>query len=226
MRRYWTAVVLVVLTALLVAGVAEAKKQPKIIKVSYLKLDPAEQSPVTKNGVTLAVAYTAATDPRFRVMYLSATEKDIWGQPAKKTIPNLFVGSVVLDVAITNNTGHVLRTNGSAVSLVPADGSEPIPAYTIQDLSEAWAAQGVSGVEKYLAENKVRVIKLETDVILPGATLKGLMPFRAKVEGIKGCTLNILDLVTATDAAGNPTERTNFDFKFTEQVTEMEEQKK
>ena len=223
MRRYMATVGIVVLAALLVCGVAEAKKKPKIIKVSYLKLEPAEQSPATKSGVTVAVSYSAATDPRYTFRYKTG-EKDFLGTEITKKA-NVFVGLVVLEVGITNNTGHVLRTAGSVVTLVPSDGSEPIQAFTLQDLAEAWAAQGVPGVDAYLKEQKIRMLKLDTDIILPGQTLKGLLPFKSKVEGSGACTLNILDLVTQTDAAGNPTERTNFDFNFKEQVTEMEEQK-
>ena len=135
----------------------------------------------------------------------------------------MFQGLVVLEVAVTNNTGHVLRTNGAAVSMMPSDGSEPIQPFTMMELVQAWAAQGVIGLDAIVKEQKIRVINLERDQILPGQTLKGLLPFRAKIEGIKGCTLGIVDLVTQTDAAGNPTERTNFDFNFTEGVVMVEQ---
>jgi hypothetical protein len=218
------AVIPTILVALIstVVGVAEAKK-PKYIESHFLTLDPADQSPVTKNGVTIAVDPGASTaDPKYFIEYISPTQKDWLGNPVKKR-DNMFAGLIVIEVAITNNTGHVLRTNGAAVSLTPGDGGEPVQPFTLVALNQAWAQAGVAGLDAYMKTNKIRLVTLESDVILPGQTLKGLMPFQAKIEGIKSCTLSMLDLVTQTDAAGNPTERTTFTFNMKENVTQIEQ---
>jgi len=218
------ALTIAILSALICVtlGTAEAKKKPKIIETHFLSLDPSEQSPNTQNGVTVAVNPGTTSDPKYFIEYVSPTQKDWLGTPVKKR-ENMFAGLIVIEVGITNNTGHVLRTTGAAVSLTPADGGEPVMPFTLAALNEAWAAAGVPGLGEYMKTNKIRLVTLENDVILPGQTLKGVMPFQAKIDGIKTCTLSMLDLVTQTDAAGNPTERTTFTFNFKEVVTQTEE---
>ncbi len=61
--------------------------------------------------------------------------------------------------------------------------------------------------------SKEDLIEAEGAIVepLPNAT------FRVELsEGIGGATMAIYDVVTDTDAAGNPTERSNFDFSFKE----------
>lgn len=67
-----------------------------------------------------------------------------------------------------------------------------------------------------IAVNK-KSYKLIGDVdteILPDDTYSGILLFPRLIGGDPEMTIKFYELVTKVDAAGNPTERTNFDFKF------------
>jgi hypothetical protein len=77
-------------------------------------------------------------------------------------------------------------------------------------------------VSQVIAQN-IRNYKLINDLekeILPGDTYKGILFFRA-YNGFDTGNLKFYDIITQTDAAGNPTKKTTFDFQLKSKITKM-----
>jgi hypothetical protein len=65
-----------------------------------------------------------------------------------------------------------------------------------------------------VAQNQ-KAYKLINDVsreILPGTTYDGLLVFPVYTSAFQSAKLTFYDITSKTDAAGNPTEKVNFDF--------------
>jgi len=77
----------------------------------------------------------------------------------------------------------------------------------------------VSQVIEQNAKNYKLINALDKE-ILPGDSYKGILFFRA-YNGFENANLKFYDIVTQTDAAGNPTRKTTFDFRLKNKITKM-----
>lgn len=66
-----------------------------------------------------------------------------------------------------------------------------------------------------------RLINDLSKEILPGSTLTGLLVFPAIIQGPQLAKISFFDVATKTDAAGNTTEKSQFDFSLTPRVVGM-----
>lgn len=150
-------------------------------------------------------------------------------------------------VKLTNGTEHILRMRDARVYLI-TEGYDPLPAFSAmeelyraadgfeQEANQKLAAQWKKTMVKVgempqLPQGFYRGIinahqgayKLINDVgkeILPGFTYEGLLVFPTAPTVQGQARLAFYDITTKTDAAGNPVEKTRFEFPLeTQHVT-------
>jgi hypothetical protein len=188
---------------------------------------------VTKNGVTVDVQSIDESNvglyPDLATSFTVLTKGFLESQPTPKLASeaNVLAGfsdppAVTLVLKITNNSGHIIKLNGSDVGITI--GGKDWRKLDVQKINSAWLNyfrinyeyQSAVPTDLLSAIQNVPIWD-ENQKILPGKSLTLYVPFDVKVgKGFSNATLNIYDLVTNVDAAGNPTERTNMDFNFKE----------
>lgn len=205
---------------------------PKITKVtSLVPLTDADKK-ATQNGVTVEIIPINETNVgQFPILNTTAnilTKEFLESNPTpkQKQITNVLHG-LTFAMKITNNTGHIIKMAGSEVGVsvggrdVRKLNKETIKQYDQTYIARKYSYQTTLPPEISLAIDRVPYWD-ENLKILPGKTLTAFVSFDAEVqEGIGQATLAIYDLVTNTDAAGNPTERTNFAFNLKEVTTQV-----
>lgn len=151
-------------------------------------------------------------------------------------------------VKLTNGTEHILRMRDARVYLI-TEGYDPLPAFSAmeelyraadgfeqeanQKLAGQWQKTMVKvGEMPQLPQGFYRRIinahqgayKLINDVgkeILPGFTYEGLLVFPTAPTVQGQARLAFYDITTKTDAAGNPLEKTRFEFPLENQHVTM-----
>jgi hypothetical protein len=230
---------LIVLLALFAMGITmiscSGSKAPETKQISVLVPVSEGDKSVTKNGVTVEVqsidisnvglhSELAATVPVFTKGFLET-------EPSQKNYSesNVLAGfsdppAITFSLKITNNSGHIIKLNGSDVGLMVA--GKDWRKLDLPKINSAWLNYFKANFDYQKtvpAELTSAIQNLqmwdENQKILPGKTITVYAPFDVKVgKGFGTATLSIYDLVTNVDAAGNPTERTNMDFNFKEGI--------
>lgn len=225
-------IILSICSFLLVLLLYSCSSAPEITKVtSLVPLTDADKK-ITKSGMTIKVVPISLTNlSQFPVLSTTAkimTKGILDSKPYPKEIP---VPNVLADLSfalkITNNTGHIVRMVGSEVGITI--GGQDVPKLSIEQIKQLWVA--------FLAEHYEYQVSVPVEVtsalsrlpywnenlkVLPGKSIEAFISFDYVLsENIGNVTLAIYDLVTNTDEAGNPTERTNFDFNFKEITTKI-----
>jgi hypothetical protein len=198
---------------------------PTITKVtSLIPLSDADKK-VTKNGVTIEITPINATNeanyPELRAV-AHITENGLFGPvQSEKVFPNVLCG-LTFGMKITNNSGHIIRMLGSEVGV--SVGGKDVKKLTKDKIGQIYVANGYQ-----LAMGEINPVLYNVPYwddalkILPGKTVQSFVAFDINLkEGIGQSTLSIYDLVTNSDNAGNPTERTNFDFNLQELTTQIQ----
>ena len=140
---------------------------------------------------------------------------------------------------IKNNTGNILRMGDARIYLTGVGSQEPIqalskvegegglkhiltameefyertrknPSFLSVEINAEWPVGFLSAV---INQNKdaYRLINDLSSEILPGFVGEGLLVFPVPIT-YDDCTLAMFDVTTKTDAAGNPAEKTTFQF--------------
>jgi hypothetical protein len=212
----------------LLAGCATA---PKMVDVTRLVPMSEADTKVTEKGVTIEVTpidqTTVGQYPQLSTQ-VKVKEKTILGVvDTPLTIPNVLMG-VTLTLKITNNTGHVLSLAGALINLTIQ--GQDFPQATKEDIVNAWTAYFMQkyplqpGVPSEIT-SKVNGLSFwdESARIPPGRSKEVFVVFNTELKkGLGEAGLSIYDLVTQTDAAGNPTERANFNFTFMEKTESIQ----
>jgi hypothetical protein len=132
-------------------------------------------------------------------------------------------------VTIANNTEHILRMKDARVYLI-TEGREPVAALTDFDELLEWAdyferKYGLpDGFYRALIMDHKPSYKLINDLgreILPSFTYEGLLAFPIMPMTSSTATLSFFDVTVATDAAGNPTQKTRFDFPLSRRTVRL-----
>lgn len=136
-------------------------------------------------------------------------------------------------VTITNNTSHILRMKDSRVIYIDPDSNEPDFALVLKNdfVKVPYFSQLTDEItKKYPHSNRMFVVedirrgyinifrqfKFVNDFnneIMPGMKMSGIVLFPVEPENISDGTISFIDMISKTDAAGNPTEKVRFDFK-------------
>ncbi len=144
-------------------------------------------------------------------------------------------------VKIKNRTKHILRMKDARIYMV-LEGQEPIAALsTLAELitegenfkamdKQQWDSQVLRlgefpvGITRAFINSRRSSYKLINDIskeILPGFTYEGMLVFPV-VPGTSGpAKISFFDVTTKTDSAGNPSEKTQFDFTLQPQRVSM-----
>lgn len=228
MKAIITAAFLVLLCLILVS----CSSGPTVTKVTSLVPVSDADSKVTKNGVTIEVIPLTATSLG-AYPQLSTTAKVLdkgfledAPSPKAEQISNVLYG-LTFAIKISNNTGHILKMAGSDIGL--SMSGVDMRKLSKEEILQLWAAyfptqyryQTTVPQEIHSAVQRCPYWD-EGLKVLPGKQAVCFAAFNTEPkEGFGQATLAIYDLVTNTDQAGNPTERTSFDFNLKELTTEV-----
>ncbi|RPI14978.1 MAG: hypothetical protein EHM58_15295 [Ignavibacteriae bacterium] len=188
---------------------------------------------ITKNGITIDVQSIDQSNvgsyPELASKFFIMTKGFLESEPTPKEYSeaNVLAGfsdppAVTFMIKITNNTGHIVKLNGSDVGITIA--GKDYRKLDLTKINAAWlnlfetnfTYQQAVPQELLSAIQNVSIWD-ENQKILPGKSITLYAPFDVKVgKGFGNATLSIYDVITNMDAAGNPTERTSMDFNFKE----------
>lgn len=216
--------VLCVCIVALFVGCASA---PKTVEVTRLMPMSDADTKVTQKGVIIEVTpiddTTVGKYPQLSAQAKVKVKTILGEMEQPMTFPNVLIGAT-LAFKITNNTGHVLNLAGTLINLTIQ--GQDYPQATKEAILNTWAA---TFAQKYPLQpgvspeitTKVNSLPFwdESARIPPGRSKEVFIVFMVTLhKGMGNAGLSIYDLVTQTDAAGNPTERANFDFTFMEKT--------
>ena len=195
---------------------------------------------VTKNGVTVDVLALNESNvglyTDLSAKFFINTKGFLESEPSPKpfTESNVLAGfsdppALTFAIKITNNSGHIIKLNGSDVGITVA--GKDWRKLDAQKINSAWLTlfKASYQYQQTVPADLISAIQNVTiwddnQKILPGKTITLYAPFDVKVgKGFNTATLSIYDIITNLDAAGNPTERTSMDFNFKEDVLSIKQ---
>lgn len=207
---------------------------PTITKVTSLVPISDVDKKITKNGITIEVEPVNPTNlNKYPILTPTITYQasDFLLGPVEKkwVVPNVLNG-LTFALNITNNTGHIVKMADSDVGLT-IRGTDA-PKLSKEQIKQQWAASFATNNQAIISQSAIIYSAIdqvpywdENLKVLPGKTLKAFVTFNVALqEGIGEASLAIYDLVTNTDEAGNPIERTNFTFNLKEVTTSVSNQ--
>ena len=214
---------------LVVALIASCGTKPKT-RVFY-EIDPSTPSPQTKEGVTIEVQYVGKEDiQKYKEEFhfvLSERNKTLvfLGSAGQAVTVYPFKGIVGFQVTVSNNTDHILRM-GDARIVFEFEG-KPYTALKREELAVIMQKKGGAATleSEFYTDPQTKVnFKLMNDLateIIPGYSTDGFVAFGITPESAISGTLTFFDVTTKVDAAGNPLEKTKFQFKIKRKIIEL-----
>jgi len=229
-------IIVVIVCAVISTFIISCSSGPTITKITTL--DPLSEvdAKITKNGVTIEVMPVYKENlikfpmlsKETKVNESKHTFSNILGCCDKGTFSEYDKSSrLSFSILITNNTGHTIKLGGS--DYVLSINGKDIKKLSKDDLILKWKKylkeeyRLDKGVPNEILQSLNSLNFWTEDVkVLPGKNVQVFTTFDIAVkEGLGQLTFAIYDLVTNTDQAGNPTERTNFDFNFKETTKQV-----
>jgi len=213
--------------------IVSCSSAPTITKVTSLVPLSDVDKKTTKNGITIEVEPVNPTNlNKYPILTPTVTyqESGILGPVEKQwLVPNV-LGGLTFALNITNNTGHIVKMADSDVGIT-ISGTDAAKL-SKEQIKQQWAASFATNNQVLASQSAIIYSAIEQAPywdenlkVLPGKTLKAFVTFDVALqEGIGEASLAIYDLVTNTDEAGNPIERTNFAFNLKEVTTTVSNQ--
>lgn len=191
-----------------------------------------EMKPLDVNAEYTKSFYTQP----IRVTYVPFLSKDPITESQNSTF-QLFDNLTPFSVTISNNTDHILRMKDSRVVFIDPKSDEPLMAVDKQSseiYSDIQKINPTFNYTKYLLAKKYPMTTtLDNDInmalvniikevkfingfnmeIMPGMKISGILLFIKKPEQLAEGKISFIDMISKTDAAGNPTEKFRFDYK-------------
>ncbi len=218
-----------ILAILLLAFILNCGAKPKT-RVFY-EIDPSTPSPQTLGGVSIDVEYVGKEDIQkyngdFKFVLSEQTKGLVFlGVAGQAETVYPFKGIVGFHAKITNNTDHILRMRDARI-VFEFEGN-PYTALQREELASIMAKKdGSPTLESAFytdPQTKLR-FKLINDLsseILPGYSSSGYIAFGISPESAVVGTLTFFDITTKVDSAGNPVEKTKFQFKIARKIIEI-----
>lgn len=154
-------------------------------------------------------ATVQSCDPTDGKLYVDSS-----GKPVMEKELAVPVGAIIEKIAITNNTGHVVRLNTTVITAFdPADNrynsltKEEIASYLMQ----ARPCPNTRQLANQL--NLIKLISRNTE-LLPNRTTTGYIVYKPHDVSMPGIwKLSFYELPVKTNAAGIPTKTVNFEFR-------------
>jgi hypothetical protein len=206
-----------------------ATPKPTIVKKTRLEPVSENDKKVTKNGVSISLTPVIGEEDASPFPELASSfiqmEQQLFKeglQPVEYKISNIFAGTNVfqgtaLVIKIANNTGNTISLDG--ITITANIRGKDFQMEEFDALNQKFISKNLTQMSNTLSSLNY-VGKSSKQKVLPGKSATLYAAFNTKIsEGTGTITFQIYDLVTKTDAAGNPTERTNFDFSYNEITT-------
>jgi len=201
-----------------------------------------DEAKQTKEGISIELAPLDVTkeykeakyNQEFIVIYKPLLS-DSYQKAKTEIIIDYFYQLTPFEVEIVNNTDHILRMRDSRVAFIDPDSDEPLmaldtgeilgdyevlPAYQnlIDYITEKYPATGdliESGTEKALKKitKKLKFVNGFNREIMPGMRMKGIIVFPIDPVDAGEGKISFIDMVSKTDAAGNPIKKVRFDYR-------------
>jgi len=150
-----------------------------------------------------------------------------------------FDNSTPFAVTVINNTNHILRMKDSRIAFIDPNSNEPRMALDKQTILEDIGSQLPSfkpiferlakkyynTKPEYLKEQVATALTKVTksaelkfvngfnQEIMPGMRIQGIVAFPVESKLVAQGKVSFIDMVSETDAAGNPTKKVRFDFR-------------
>ena len=198
---------------------------PAVRTVTLMKFIPAGEAGNVqeKNSVKFEVNVLDQTSvknfPELTPKVKMKVKDPVWGMYEKEVQVYLLSGAVEAyvqsRVIITNRTGHVLKFTGSVIKLMD-DLGNVYDVLTKPEVIAGWNTDNSAILTPFLS--KLKYLDANTE-ILPDMTWTGYVAFNMPMKDVgETFKIAIYDLTTKTDAAGNPTEKSRFEFNFKKEV--------
>jgi len=193
---------------------------PSVVKL--MRLTPSESggNRQEKSGVIMEVTpvdEVAINENKFPELVFKYNPDP--SNPFGSAVSYYLLGNYVqFKVSVTNRTGHVLRFTGAVVKLIDEAGNM-YDAFTKEECGATYVGTAQAGE----ASSRLRTLKyLDPNVeILPDMTWNGYIAFNLRPKDAGELVkFAVYDLVTKTDEAGNPKEKSRFEFNFKKEVIE------
>jgi len=154
----------------------------------------------------------------------------------KEFLIAIWAGLIPFNVTIYNNTDHILKMKDARVLYIDPDSDEPliamdkmliladlqnIPVFKfhvgsiLKEYPQTNPLELNANLQKACMNiiNQTRFINGFNMEIMPGMKITGTLIFPVSPEKISYGKVSFIDMVSKTDAAGNPVEKVRFDFK-------------
>jgi hypothetical protein len=210
---------------------------------TFAALDPSIQSKqeIDNISIELNVLPDKEYEKSYYKQTINVFQSPLFGQPglydAEESFSDYFAKSTPFEVTIVNNTNHILRMRDARIVYIDPNSDEPKMALDKQTISEDIQSQLPSYktiykrlAEKYrhdkpshLNEQITTALKHVTSgiefvngfnkEIMPGMRIRGIVAFPIETKVVAQGKVSFIDMVSETDAAGNPTKKVRFDYR-------------
>jgi hypothetical protein len=216
----------------------------QFITQTFATLDPGTQSKQEIDNISIEMnllpdnEYEKAIYKQPINVYSSG---GILGSPGMhdiETVISYFDQMTAFDVTIVNNTDHILRMRDSRIVYVDPDSDQPVMALDKQSVADDveslpsfkpvfemlskkyyetkpdWLKEQLSKAMMNITK-KIPFVNGFNQEIMPGMRLKGFVVFAIDPKQVAQGKVSFIDMVSETDAAGNPTKKVRFDYRIT-----------
>lgn len=173
----------------------------------------------TKEGVTAEIKFVRQIPPSFVATVQRCDQNgrlvvDSLGSPMNEQVTLNRKGQYWEQVALTNNTDHVLRMNSLVIRLMDPAGNQ-IEPLTWGDLqSELMAVRPCPSSMRAIQQLRVNKVFDRNMEIIPGSTLSFWLAFSPPSLEMPGIwKLALYEVPIRVDGAGRPTRTTQFDMR-------------
>lgn len=230
--------VFITIVVLSSCGSTKQIAQTQYFKLPYLGFDT-ESQVQTKSEISIKVTRTGIENSKFiasdnyvqTISYYYYGAYNTYVRTANvRVVP--YYNCTAIDLEITNNTGHILKFENSLVVLETPTGQSvysiskedienkpsilPYYDYLLKKYSNPIVSTFDAAIINVVGHEN---ILSKSDFILPGKTLKTVALFPVASEGFDSGKLIFYDIPVKTDAAGNTSEKTMFEFDFKRNIT-------
>lgn len=213
-----------VLCLLLVTSLLAMACGPQISKqVRYEWQDyNAAESKQTSEGITVENKPVKEFPPTFYVTVQDCDKNtgspyvDDYKKPVMAKVPVTAPGQFWFQVAVTNNTDHVVRLNSVVIRFFDPASNQFEPLSKDDIAADYSSTRGACLVQASQGTSQIKSIKLvdRNAELLPNTTITGWLAFKPDKLDIPGVwKLSIYEVPVATDEAGKVTKTTKFEIR-------------
>lgn len=216
------AMVFCLLLAMSLSATACGPVISKQVRYEWQNFDQAEQKQ-TSEGITFENKPVKEFPPAFFVTVQDCDRKtgaahvdEYTKKPVMTKVLLPSPGQFWFQVAVTNNTDHVVRLNGVVIRFFDPAGNQFEPMSKDDVGAEYSSGRGACLVQAAQGASQIKSIKLvdRNAELLPNTTITGWIAFKPDKLQIPGVwKLSVYEVPVATDDAGKVTKTTKFEIR-------------